>query len=457
MNKHALLLATFRSQRWAISPEWYAQIERILEERSAGVPLDAATRDAMRATSYGGEATTRPDKVALIQVYGPIVQRADLFSEVSALASHASIAANLRAAADDDSVREIVIDMDSPGGVVAGIDVSLEAMRYTAVKKPVTVVSEGTLASAAYWLGSQAQRLVVAPTAIVGSISIMGEHRDISEAQAQMGVKTTVLTTGPYKALGHSTQPLTDEAKDKLLAEMLVVHDLFVEAVAAGRNVTAEQAQARWADGSVWIGQQAVDNGLVDEIGTLQSVLDGMTQARAPRRGKGAKASMDLEQLKAEHPELYAQVVASAQAEERTKAQAQPAAGSDLEKAVVSLQAQLDQEREEKRTERRKNIASNALEAAALPKMGVVTGVDLDASFRAQVEGTALGAEDDAEAKTKVDALVAERRALLGVKGEERKPTRTAFLPSGDNSREETPRADVQPTVKGARRTLGLR
>lgn len=459
MSKYPLILASFRSQAWAITPEWYSQIERILEERSAGQPLSEEARAQMDAQTYGATASRQPDRVAILQVYGPIVPRADLFSEMSALASHQGIAQALRAAADDDSVREIIMDVDSPGGAVSGIDVSTEAMRYATSKKPVTVVTEGLLASAAYWIGAQATRIVAAPTAIVGSISVIMEHRDITEAQQQMGLKTTIIATGKWKSLGHSTEPLTDEGKDKLMAEMMQVHDLFVSDIATGRNVTPEKAQAQWADGSVWIGAQAQQVGLVDEVGTLQSVLDALDKPSSPRRGKGAV--MDLDKLKAEHPELYAQIMAQGRAEGLTEAQTQAAAGArgdnDLEAEVVRLRAATERLERERVEEKRKNIASTALEAAALPKAGVTPGgLDLDASFRAHVEGIALSAASDDEARASVDAAITERRALMGEKKGEAKPRR-AFLPEGNNDREEAPQAATQPTLTNARRSLGLR
>lgn len=458
MSKYALLLAQFRSSKWAITPEWYANLERILEERAAGQPLTPEARAEMEAQTYGAATDRQPDKVAVLQVYGPIVPRADLISEYSALASHQGIAQALRAAADDDSVREIIMDVDSPGGAVAGIDVSLEAMRYAAAKKSVTVVCEGILASAAYWIGAQANRVVVTPTAIVGSISVIMDHRDITEAQRQMGIKTTILATGKWKSLGHSTEPLTDEGKDKLLGEMMQVHDLFVADIAAGRRVSAEAAQERWADGSVWIGGQALDAGLVDEIGTMQSVLDALSKPSGPGRGRGAKANMDMEQLKAEHPELYAQIMAQGKADGMAEAQTQAAAsqsGIDLEKEVVRLRASTERLEREGVEEKRKNIASTALETAALPKAGITpSGLDLDLSFRGQVEGLALGAASDDEARTRVDAAITERRALMGEKKSGDKERR-AFLPTGDVNAEKQPQAKANE-ISRARRSIGL-
>lgn len=166
---------------------------------------------------------------------------------------------------------------------------------------------------------------------------------------------------------------------------------------------------------------------------------------------------MDLEQLKAEHPELYAQIVAQGKAEGKTEAQTQAAAnqsGSDLEKEVVRLRAAVESQQEETRAEKRKNIAASALETANLPKQGKVGDLDLDLSFRGHVEGLALGAASDDEARTRVDAAIAERRALIGEKKGDTKERR-AFLPSGDTNREE--KAQAQPNeISRARRSIGL-
>jgi hypothetical protein len=166
---------------------------------------------------------------------------------------------------------------------------------------------------------------------------------------------------------------------------------------------------------------------------------------------------MDMEQLKAEHPELYAQIVAQGKADGMTEAQTQAAAtqsGTDLEKEVVRLRAATERLEQERVNEARKNIASTALETAKLPAQGKVGDLDLDASFRSHVEGIALGATSDDEARTKVQGAITERQALIGDKQSEKKERR-AFLPTGDVSAEKQPQAKANE-ISRARRSIGL-
>jgi signal peptide peptidase SppA len=443
---HAQFLAYVRSNRWALSPDHYSALVTALEQSTAASP---------QAVLQGRSDATRASRMAIVTLHGFILERGDIFAELFGLPSHHGFAAMMRSAADDESVREIIVDLSSPGGIVSGVDTSVEAMLYAVSKKPVTVAVSGVACSAAYWIASQANRIVAAPTALVGNIGIIAEHHDISEAEQKAGVKTTILTTGKFKSLMNPSEPLSEEAKDRFMVEMQEAYSVFISTVAAGRGISVDEAHERWGDGAFYTGQRALESGLVDEIGTLQSVMDGMTKPLATRKGR--RASMDMEQLKAEHPELYAQIIAQGKAEGKTEAQTQAAAnqsGSDLEKEVVRLRATVEAQQEETRAEKRKNIAANALEAADLPKQGKVGDLDLDASFRAHVEGLSLGAASDDEAKTRVDAAIAERRALIGEKkGDDKK--RRAFLPSGDTSREERPQPQGDEVAR-ARRSIGL-
>ena len=149
--KYESVLAAFYSHRWAITERWYSNLEAILQGRARGERPSAeevaarieAARADYRQTRKGGP--DQANEIAVIELQGPIIPRATYFSEVSGGASHQAFARAVMAAADDDAVAEIVLDVSSPGGTVEGVDASSEAVRYAASKKPVTAVAGGMM------------------------------------------------------------------------------------------------------------------------------------------------------------------------------------------------------------------------------------------------------------------------------------------------------------------------
>lgn len=402
--KYSQFQAQLQAQRWAILPDHYRAIIASLNPDG--------TLEGAKAALSGRVASRQTSALGLISIQGPIIS-SGFMAEIFGLPTHAGIAEALRDAADDAQIERIVIDMDCPGGVVAGIDSSVEAMRYAISKKPVTVAVSGLCTSAAYWIAAQAERIIAAPTAIVGNIGVIYTHFDVSEANKAHGINVQVFTTGKYKALLDENKPLNDDEQERFMAELNELYNVFTADVATGRNLTHNDVLKRYGDGAFYTGSRALDVGLIDEIGTLQGVL---TNNIPPATRGGRKANMDLEQLKAEHPELYAQIMEEGKVQGKAEAQAQApkeTKGGDtaLQDEVVRLRSTVEALTQSNREEKRRNIASAALEAAALPKQGKVGDVDLDAEFRVDVESVALSAETDEEAKTRVDAKIAHRNS----------------------------------------------
>ena len=138
-------------------------------------------------------------------------------------------------------------------------------------EKPIVAYADGNMTSAAYWMGSAAEVVVAGPTSVLGSIGVLMIHTDYSEMDKRDGIKTTYLTAGKYKALGNSTEPLTLEAKEYFQNQLNYIYSIFVDSVARNRDVEAEKVLMDMAEGKLFIGQQAMDVGLVDRIGTIES------------------------------------------------------------------------------------------------------------------------------------------------------------------------------------------
>jgi signal peptide peptidase SppA len=283
VDKYPNIQAAFYGEAWMILPETLHMMEQILLERASGARLSPEEVQARIGSGGYGQSRDSPESegVAVIGLHGPIVNRAGMFEQMSGMTSPQSFGSAVRAAADDDAVSHIVLDIDTPGGTVSGTHDAAEAVRYAKGRKPVIAVANDLMASAGYYIGAQASKLVVLPSSNVGSISVIMAHRDLTRAEEKLGVKTTVFRTGENKALGHPSEALSERATASIQTRLEAVHKVFVQAVAEGRGVDPAKVQAEWADGSLWLGQDAVNTGLADEVNTLSGVLASLKSPEA--------------------------------------------------------------------------------------------------------------------------------------------------------------------------------
>lgn len=220
--------------------------------------------------------------VAIISLYGTIFPRGSLMVDLCGAVDAHTLAARIREAADHPNVASIVLDVDSGGGAVSGVDVAAEAVRYAAGKKRITALANTTMCSAAFWIASGATEIVATPAAEVGSIGVIGTHTDESAALDEQGLKVTYVRSTPGKALGQSAEAMEGDVLASWQDEIGRLHTLFIDQIALGRAVSVAKARA-WATGKVWFGEEAVTDGLVDSVGTLDSVLaDHLTAIQPP-------------------------------------------------------------------------------------------------------------------------------------------------------------------------------
>jgi len=166
----------------------------------------------------------------------------------------------------DDSVKGVLVRIDSPGGSVAPSQELYQAVRDLAKVKPV-VVSMGTAAaSGGYYAAAPATLIVANPGSITGSIGVRAEYMNLQGLMAKLGLKSDTLASGKMKAAGSPTQPLTPEQRAYLMALVLDLHQQFVSDVAEGRGLPVEVV-AKLADGRAFTGKQALEAKLVDKLG----------------------------------------------------------------------------------------------------------------------------------------------------------------------------------------------
>lgn len=171
-------------------------------------------------------------------------------------------------AAADKSVKRIVLAVDSPGGDVVGLPEAATVLSQVAKVKPVTAMVDGTAASAAYWLASQAHDITLTPSGEVGSVGVRMMHVDISQMLANDGIKVTEIFSGDHKTAFSPYKPLSEETIARAQNELGMIHNGFLQAVTAGRGnrVSADMRRSRFGEGRLFKAGEAARGGLVDNV-----------------------------------------------------------------------------------------------------------------------------------------------------------------------------------------------
>lgn len=177
----------------------------------------------------------------------------------------------------DDSVKGVLLRIDSPGGAVAPSQELYQAVQALAKVKPV-VVSMGTAAaSGGYYAAAPATLIVANSGTITGSIGVRAEYLNAQGLLDKLGLKTDLMASGKMKAAGSPTRPLTPEQRAYLMDMVMDLHQQFVHDVAVARGLP-EAAVAKLADGRAYTGRQALELKLVDKLGGQETAMDTLRE-----------------------------------------------------------------------------------------------------------------------------------------------------------------------------------
>lgn len=269
---------------WAILPGKLSAIRHLLTIRASSATLTAEEIRAAMDAAGPRRTVATSGGVAVIPIVGTIIPRGNMLSESSGAVSAQSISRQLRQALADPEVGSIVLDIDSPGGQVSGVDELATEIYEARGQKPITAVANGLAASAAYWIATAADQVVVTPSGEVGSIGVLAIHEDISEMMKAEGVAVNVISAGKYKTEGNPFGPLDDEARGAMQSRVNEYYEMFVSAVARGRGVKKSDVRNGFGEGRVVGAKQAVSLGMADRVGTLDSVVSRLVGGRSRRR-----------------------------------------------------------------------------------------------------------------------------------------------------------------------------
>ena len=210
-------------------------------------------------------------RIAVIDVKGTITSDAETFGE--AIANSKNIVKLIRAAKDDENVKAIIIDLDTPGGEVTASDEIYHELKLCG--KPVVAMMNSLAASGGYYVACGANKIVANRSTLTGSIGVIISTVDVSGLLDWAKVKPEFYTSGKMKAMLNPALPTTEEEAKVVQTLVMDIYSDFAGIVSEARNIPLEKiTKGELGDGRVFDGKQALENGLVDELGYFSTAED---------------------------------------------------------------------------------------------------------------------------------------------------------------------------------------
>ncbi len=199
------------------------------------------------------------EKLAIVEVSGFIGDSRDVVRQIR----------NFR---EDDSVRGIIIRIDSPGGAVAPSQEIYSEVLRSRPNKPIYASMGSVAASGGYYIAAAAERVFANPGSLTGSIGVIMAFSNVEGLMEKVGVKPEVIKAGKYKDTGSPARAMSKKERQYLTRVVDDVHQQFMEAVTKGRKISPEQTR-KISDGRIFTGRQALAMNMVDELGGLEDVI----------------------------------------------------------------------------------------------------------------------------------------------------------------------------------------
>lgn len=265
------ILSRITSEPWAITSESMEMILQILQRENESPQAVAARLGRPLDNTY---AVENRDGIAVLPVNGPLFRYADFFTEISGATSYDRLATDFARSRDDTRISSILLNLDSPGGEANGCSEFADMVFASRGIKPIVAYVGGSACSAAYWIASAADEIVIGDTAILGSIGTVLGIADTRERDAKAGVRRMeiVSSQSPYKRV----DPTTEEGHGRLLARVDALSEVFIAKVARNRGVSVDTVMREFGQGDVFVGQAAVQAGLADRVGSFEALVAEM-------------------------------------------------------------------------------------------------------------------------------------------------------------------------------------
>lgn len=322
---------------WATTEDKAAEVAAILDAVAAGPEAVERLRAAYEAASpqagAGGGDFLASQGVfftragtAVVPVRGTLMKRASLMSRYSGGTSTDALASTFDLLAADNRAKRVFLDVDSPGGAVNGVVGANAALSRLRAVKPVASMVNETMASGAYWLGSNADRVFTSETGSAGSVGVYVLHRDASKANETSDIKTTIIRAGKDKIVPNPLEPLSSRGVQILQSRVDKTLAVFTRAIASNRQISMADAKTM-ATGAVHMGEDAVSAGFADVV------VSGLAEA--------------VQTFEADEETTQVAVAADVPATPEPEAAAEPAAETFEEGLAADAEPEAEEEVEE--------------------------------------------------------------------------------------------------------------
>ena len=216
--------------------------------------------------------TTRNKKIAVVYAIGPIMTGSSQQSFLSGeIMGSDTIVKALRTAAEDKTVEAIVLRVDSPGGSAVASDMIWREIQQ--IEKPIYASMGDTAASGGYYISMGCDKIFAEPGTLTGSIGVVSGKFAMKEMFGKIGITSEVIARGKNSGLFSTEEKFTDSEREVMTKFMQEIYDQFTSKAADGRKMNVKKLHEDLAQGRLWSGRQAKENGLVDEVGTLRDAL----------------------------------------------------------------------------------------------------------------------------------------------------------------------------------------
>lgn len=259
---HASLYTAALDNTWAIRPQW---LQVVLQ--TAKMPMDP------KEMKRSGKMPRVDGPVAMIPLIGMITQRGSIWDEWFGGTSTQAFEAAFQRAMNNELIKAVVIDCDSPGGVTAGVSLASDRVFAARGLKPMVAVANSMACSAAYWIASSAEKFVAAPGSRIGSIGVYRMHEDDSKMLEMNGIKMTMMGMPEYKTEGNPYEPITEDCIEHNMACVEETYGMFAKAVARNRGVSLKDVNENFGKGRDYPDKMALQMGMIDRIASMDQVL----------------------------------------------------------------------------------------------------------------------------------------------------------------------------------------
>ncbi|MBL0492923.1 S49 family peptidase [Aeromonas veronii] len=278
-----------------VTQEVLAGVKSLLMPRMLGNQIEVMAADDLpdglepKPLEARSESRYRIEGLAVIPLHGILVaRRGQIDNACTELTSYEWARAQIATALTDERVKEIVLDINSGGGHAVGCKELADYIFSKRTVKPITALVNFSAYSAAYFIAAACSKVVVSETGGCGSVGVIMEHMEVSKWEEEVGLKFTTFYRGDRKKDGTPHEPLSDGAMAAINHRMDQAYDLFISSVARYRGLSVEQVKA--TEATLYSGDEAVKNGLADELANPQDYLNGLAASVA----KSAKPTQSI-------------------------------------------------------------------------------------------------------------------------------------------------------------------